>query len=245
MAGEGIFPKADGDTLFGSDANDMAEIVTVIAAENITVGQLVYIHLTSNQAYVSDTGTANDIRANGVALNTAIASGSVSIKQKGLYTTTGLTANTTYYLGATGALSATVSAVRVGRALSTTQLFIDIVQDDRDIVGTMKPYSKSTTGVPAKSAFWVECAGGTVSDAESPLNGQTIPNVNGTTEATKRFIRGSTTSGTTGGTDTHSHSVPTTDVDGSGPNAEGNAGSTGSSANIPPYHEMVFMWKVK
>ncbi|MCS6819797.1 MAG: hypothetical protein NZ522_07575, partial [Chitinophagales bacterium] len=52
---------------------------------------------------------------------------------------------------------------------------------------------------------WVECNGGTISDPESPLNGQPIPNLNGTfthggggTSAAGRFLRGTT--GTTGST---------------------------------------------
>jgi len=39
---------------------------------------------------------------------------------------------------------------------------------------------------------WVECNGGTVSDPESPIYGQPIPNLNGE----GRFLRGSTVSGT-------------------------------------------------
>jgi hypothetical protein len=38
---------------------------------------------------------------------------------------------------------------------------------------------------------WVECNGGTVSDTDSPIHGETIPDLNGGT----RFLRGGATSG--------------------------------------------------
>lgn len=53
---------------------------------------------------------------------------------------------------------------------------------------------------------WVAVAGQSISDVESPLNGQTLPDLNGTTDADKKFLRGANASGGTGGSSTHVHS---------------------------------------
>lgn len=60
-------------------------------------------------------------------------------------------------------------------------------------VGSIVAWHKSFTNTPALPAGWMECNGQAVSDASSPYNGQTLPNLNG--EA--RFLRGSSTSGVT------------------------------------------------
>jgi hypothetical protein len=59
-------------------------------------------------------------------------------------------------------------------------------------IGTILPWHKSLAGVPSLSARFVECNGQVLSDADSPLNGQTIPDLNGL----GHFMRGSATSGT-------------------------------------------------
>ena len=63
------------------------------------------------------------------------------------------------------------------------------------------------------------CNGQVLMDSSSPLNGKTIPNLNGASSGTQRFLRGCTTSGGTGGADTctigvanlpaHCHGIPT------------------------------------
>lgn len=247
MAGENVWPKADDDTWYGTDANYGSGIVAVNAGENVTAGNVVYIHLTDGKAYVSDTGAANDIRASGICLTTATSGNPTDVMLRGVYKTSGLTANEDYYLGAAGAVSTTASGVRVGHALSTTLLAVNIRQDDRDAVGIIKPYAKSFTGVPSNNmtAFWKECDGSVLSDAESPLNGQTLPDLN----TTKRFLRGSGTSGTTGGADTHSHGTGSTqdlhNTPGHGAGDEVAPGSTGSASTLPAHYEVVFIIKIK
>lgn len=60
-------------------------------------------------------------------------------------------------------------------------------------IGTVLAWHKSLTGVPATLPYgWIECNGQTLSDADSPLNGQVIPDMNGDSQ----FIRGSNVSGT-------------------------------------------------
>ena len=91
-------------------------------------------------------------------------------------------------------------------------------------IGTVIPWAKSISGTPTLSAYWAECNGQTVSDAESPFNGQTLPNLNGN----NNFLRGATTSGTTGGAATHVHAISGTT------SAAVNANTAGTSNNIAP-----------
>lgn len=95
---------------------------------------------------------------------------------------------------------------------------------------------------------WVECNGGTVNDVESPINGQTIPSLNGTTNSNKRFLYGGTTYGTTGGATSHSHSF-------TNPGDRGNTGSQrprlllsttiNATSNIPMSMDVVFIMRIK
>lgn len=122
-------------------------------------------------------------------------------------------------------------------------------------IGTIVAWAKDLTGVPALPDGWVECNGQQLVDAQSPLNNQIIPNLNGN----NYFLRGSTTSNGTGGSATHTHSVP---MDGWGSGgANGVTGrlvvtygtmglatvdnTTGPGSSIPPYHNVVWIMKVK
>ena len=66
-------------------------------------------------------------------------------------------------------------------------------------IGGIVAWAKSLSGVPNLAEGWVECDGTTLIDALSPLNGQTIPNLNGNNQ----FMRGNSTSGGTGGVATN------------------------------------------
>lgn len=65
-------------------------------------------------------------------------------------------------------------------------------------IGGIVSWLKNFTGVPNLAEGWVECDGSTIADALSPLNGQTLPNLNGN----NNFLRGNSTSGGTGGATT-------------------------------------------
>jgi hypothetical protein len=71
-------------------------------------------------------------------------------------------------------------------------------------IGSIMPWAKNISGVPDLAEGWIECNGQVLSDPDSPLNGQTIPNLNGQ----NRFLRGNATSGSTGGTANHKHELP-------------------------------------
>ncbi|MFA5857623.1 MAG: hypothetical protein WC955_01000 [Elusimicrobiota bacterium] len=64
-------------------------------------------------------------------------------------------------------------------------------------IGSIVAWHKSLSGVPSLPAGWVECTGGTVSDVDSPINGQAIPDLNSEKYAGGRglYLRGGTTSG--------------------------------------------------
>ncbi|QDP57895.1 MAG: hypothetical protein Unbinned1693contig1002_39 [Prokaryotic dsDNA virus sp.] len=250
VAAENVWPKTPGSFGYASDGNyKMGWLVEAEAGEAISAGNVVYIHLTTSLVYVSDTGTANDIRATGIAEQDAAIGGVVYVRTGGVYDTTGLTDKEDYYLGAAGAVSTTVSGVRIGTALSTTELWIEIVQDDMDMIGTVKATLPDFTGIPANNltAFWVACAGQSLSDAESPLNGQTIPDLNDAA-GTETYLRGNTSSGGTGGAQSHSHSASS---GASGPGHLGAATSwltspnTNSSSIEPEYYDVVWVMKVK
>ena len=222
---ENDFPKSDGEILYGSEANyQTGNMVTAEAGQTIAAGEICYVHLTDGKVYVSDTGTADEIRANGIAQSAASSGADVTLQTSGVWITTGLTDKEDYYLGAAGALSTTKSGVRIGTANGTTELYIKIVQDDGDTLGTIKAWHKDMTGMIANplTAFWVECNGQTLSDTESSFNTQTIPDLNtgNVEENYSYFLRGHSASGLT---ETSQNKAHTHDFAYS-------AGSTGSTA---------------
>jgi hypothetical protein len=78
-------------------------------------------------------------------------------------------------------------------------------------VGGVIAWLKSLTNTPTLPSEWLECNGqaltGGSADAQSVYNGGTLPNLNGASSGTKRFLRGAGTSGGVGGAETHNHSV--------------------------------------
>lgn len=68
-------------------------------------------------------------------------------------------------------------------------------------IGSIIAWHKSLPNTPSLPYGFAECNGQVLDDEDSPYNGQTIPNLNGG----KRFIRGSSTSGTNQAEDFKSH----------------------------------------
>src|SRR5436853_3279793 len=83
--------------------------------------------------------------------------------------------------------------------LNALKALIDLVLP----IGSISGWAKNLTGVPALIGTWAECNGQVLSDAGSPLNGVTLPDLNGA----QRFLRGASASGGAGGSDTHTHAV--------------------------------------
>lgn len=66
-------------------------------------------------------------------------------------------------------------------------------------VGTLSFWAKNFPGVPALDDDWLECDGSIINDPESPMDGETLPDLNGDS----RFLRAQATSGAVGGEATH------------------------------------------
>ena len=120
-------------------------------------------------------------------------------------------------------------------------------------IGSIISWLKDFTNTPALPDGWLECNGQTVDDAESVYDGQDLPDLNGDTGA-KRFLRGSTSSGDTGGTETHNHGgatgAPTTATIGNPSNAPNypaqyHTHSITSNGTLPSYYEVVFIMRIK
>ena len=112
-------------------------------------------------------------------------------------------------------------------------------------IGTIVAYMSHFTELPSLDDSWVECNGQTLSDADSPYNGLTIPDLNGG----NRYLRGNTSSGTTGGASSfnwsHTHTVQagTEPIYYSDNDSLANAGGT---VNLTPsYFEVTWIIKVK
>lgn len=271
MATENEFPKVDGDIAYGTEFNKQSgNFITVEAGENISVGEACFIYLkdatNEGKAYLSDANVHALNRVTGIATETVLSGADVTLQTRGVYyESAAFTDKETYYLDTTpGALSTTISAVRIGIANGTGQLMLDINQDDKDVLGTVKAWLPDHANMPALiagtlSAFWHLCDGTSLTagnaDPESPLNGGTIPNLNGNSETTKKFLRGAGTSDVgTGDTitalATHNHTtvVPSVNRDQGGSlAATGQNGTFTSStkSHIPPAMDVVFIMKFK
>lgn len=267
MTAEGVFPKSDGDVLFETDIHYASGIIDAEAGETLAAGDVVFIymsgHANEGEAWLADANVQDKCRVSGICLSAGNDGATVQIMTRGVYKTTGLTAKETYYLSTTaGDWTTTASGVRIGHAVSTTELFVNIVQDDRDVVGTIKPWLQDHVNMIANplTAFWKLCDGSDINDLESPLwsaggggTGQT-PLLNAAGATAGRFLKGDTTSDT--GTDaaflgsaTHGHSMPAHHLN------EDRVGSTNyyafennalsSSNNAPLYCPVIFIMKIK
>ena len=107
-------------------------------------------------------------------------------------------------------------------------------------IGGVVPWHKDTPGTPALPANFVECNGQTLSDAESPLDGQVIADYNNAA----RFPRAGTTSDTTGGNATFGFGTAETFVGGTPLGVVSPDFSPGASP-FPPFITSVFVMRVK
>ena len=95
--------------------------------------------------------------------------------------------------------------------------------------------------VTADSNGFVTCSGQTISDVTSPMNGQSIPNINNS-----KFLQGSTTAGSTGGAASvtlgtsnlpaHTHSMNFNSGSQSSDHSHTYSGNTGNSGPLNHYH---------
>ncbi len=113
-------------------------------------------------------------------------------------------------------------------------------------IGAVFAWHKDFANTPGLPAGWVECNGQVLSDASSVYNGQTIPDLNASS-GTARYLRGATTSGGTGGSETHTHSIGQGNSGQDSPAAEFGADQTvtGSTSTLPSYFAIVWIMRVK
>lgn len=116
-------------------------------------------------------------------------------------------------------------------------------------IGSVIAWLESFTNTPTLPDGWVRCNGQTLADVTSVYNGLTIPDLNNhvaATPETKTFLRGSQTSGLTGGTQNHNHSLPDISIFAPpGSDTVGNSGSTGDAETFPPYYTVVWIMRVR
>lgn len=111
-------------------------------------------------------------------------------------------------------------------------------------IGAIIPWLKSFTNVPTLitqglDTRFVECDGTVIADTDSPLNGETLPNLQG-----GEFVKGNTTSGGTGGATTHSHTIPLGSGIGSTGTTQYNP-NTSTDNHLPPFHDVVWLMRIK
>jgi hypothetical protein len=142
---------------------------------------------------------------------------------------------------------ATLSGLVTGHTTSISTLQSAIVP-----IGGVIGWLMSLTNTPALPAGYVQLNGQVLTDALSPYNGQTLPNLN---TGTQRFLRGASTSGGTGGSDTHTHPLTislSTGLCGTAFGANNviqtaslvNATVTGSTSTLPSYYQVVWVMRV-
>ena len=118
-------------------------------------------------------------------------------------------------------------------------------------VGCVLAYLKNLPNFPALPATWAECNGQVLSDAGSPLNGITLPDLNGAQGGSPVFLRGATASGGVGGSESHTHGV---DLNINGGTAQMGADfvvvppgnyNTAPASSLPTFYEVVWVMRVR
>lgn len=185
-------------------------------------------------------------------------------------TTTSTSANHLVESGQNFLTTITVGMI-VRNTTDSTFAYVTVVNSDTDLTLSSDIMTSGEAftiyKVPYLSDSWAECNGQVLSDASSPFNGVTLPDMN----TTQRFPRGSLTSGTTGGANTHVHkwannTVATVTFDDAGSSIDaidafetftsdgsttfnidsnGEVGYTDVQSSLPAYIELVWIMRVK
>ena len=117
-------------------------------------------------------------------------------------------------------------------------------------LGGLVAFAKGLSGVPQTYPdSFVECDGSAISDADSPFDGQTLPDIN----STQRFIRGATTSSTTSDVTTHNHTTGAANFQVSADNAavvtmaapSHHHNNVPTANNLPKYYTIVWLMRIK
>ena len=123
-------------------------------------------------------------------------------------------------------------------------------------IGSIIAWVPGFSGVPANmssnayhelpNGYWKECNGTVVNTSGSPMNGSATPNLNGTADSNRRFLRGSNASiGTTGGNHEHQHNVATANKGDRNGSPRWSNNATDFRNHIPPHMNVKYIIRVK
>jgi len=149
-------------------------------------------------------------------------------------------------------IAETYTGTDEAKAVTPNSLFETLVP-----IGAIIAWVKSMTGVPQTLPdCFKACDGSEIVDEDSPMYGENVPDLNGD----NRFLRGNSTSGGTGGSSTHDHTIP--NIVGNIANTAGidygtdftgvksthehrNIANTGSISTLPLYYDVVWIIRIK
>lgn len=175
MYGSLLFDGSDVSTHYHSTdrnrANHTGTQASTTLLESITLGEVlasndyIYISSADNKAYRATNATANGSKVIGRIVTGGNANDTGTfVYLNGVFNTTGLTADATYYLGTGGALTTTKPAINsssvvpvvVGRAASTTRLVYGVQRLQRRLFTNFTPTAADrtiTVGFPISHVY--------------------------------------------------------------------------------------------
>ena len=123
-------------------------------------------------------------------------------------------------------------------------------------IGAIIAWVPGFSGVPANmssnayhelpNGYWKECNGTVVNLTGSPMDGSATPNLNGTADSNRRFLRGSNASiGTTGGNHEHQHNVASANKGDRNGSPRWSNNATDFRNHIPPHMNVKYIIRVK
>ncbi len=172
--------------------------VTEEGAGGLTTGSVYYLSAATagkitltppTTGYVVEVGQAISTTELDINIKQPIKLSTAAAGQGGI----SLSANQVAYANGSGLIVGSANLTFDGTTLTATTITQPPIGS---VVAWLKTYTNTPQTLPAG---WHECDGSVLSDAASVYNGQTLPNLNGS----NYFLRGNSTSGGTGGEDTH------------------------------------------
>ena len=109
-------------------------------------------------------------------------------------------------------------------------------------IGGVIAWMKSMTNTPALPPGWVECNGQEISNVRSPYHGMLVPNLNGASGSSKRFLRGAPETGASGGSSSHGHGGVRSQKYGT---QRKPVASTVQSTHLPPYYDVNWIMRIR
>jgi hypothetical protein len=243
-----------------SAATNVLPVVFSHVITAVTSGDLIFTP-TNTSRFTIDTISVKKINGGTLAAfgttTLATASGNVGVATTSPYATLSVAMASSTPSFVVGAAGSSTPALSVASANGNGVVNVNVGFGGGFVpIGSVVPWLKTLSGVPQTlPPNFVEASGQTISDATSPLNGTTLPDLNGN----NNFLRGNSTSGGTGGAATHTHTslsnvstnsaTADTNLDGStdtfATGAVNGSFSTDASSSLPPYYNVVYIIRIK